>query len=120
MLVHALSMALLAAAPAAGTEAASAFARVLGEAWEDALRDDPLLATQAGDARYNDRLPRVTPADQEQRALRARRTLELLATIDRGALPRRDQVTYDILARVQREWLGEHEHRAWLVPITNR
>jgi uncharacterized protein (DUF885 family) len=29
-------------------------------------------------------------------------------------------VTYDILARVLREALAEHEHRAWLVPITNR
>jgi uncharacterized protein (DUF885 family) len=119
MFAHALTLVLL-APPAAGTDATSAFARVLAEAWEDALRDDPLLATQAGDPRYNDRLPRVTPADQEQRARGARRTLELLATIDRRALPRRDQVTYDILARVQREFLGEHEHRTWLVPITNR
>jgi len=123
MLAHALSLALLGAVSAASAprpDAAAAFALVLADAWEDALRDDPLLATQAGDARYNDRLPRVTPADQDRRAQAARRTLERLGTIDRGALARRDQVTYDILARAQREALGEHEHRAWLVPITNR
>jgi uncharacterized protein (DUF885 family) len=107
-----------AAAPRADT--ASTFAAVLSESWEDMLREEPLLATQAGDRRYDDRLPRVTPADQERRAQSARRTLARLETIDRVALVRRDQVTYDILARTLREALGELEHRAWLVPITNR
>jgi uncharacterized protein (DUF885 family) len=115
----------LGAAPAAATASAdaspaAAFGRVLAEAWEEMLREDPLLATQAGDARYNDRLPHVTPADQERRAAAARATLQALAAIDRGLLSRRDQVTYDILARAEREALAEHEHKAWLVPITNR
>ena len=120
-LVTGRGVAASAAAPAAvQTDAAAAFARLLAEAWEDALREDPLLATRAGDARYNDRLPRVTPADQERRAQTARETLQRLQAIPRAALSRRDQVTYDILARARREALGEHEHRAWLVPITNR
>jgi uncharacterized protein (DUF885 family) len=105
-------------APAA--DAAAAFAALLARSWEESLREDPLLATQAGDRRYDDRLPRVTPADQARREASARRTLARLAEIDRGALARRDQVTYDILARTQREALGELEHRAWLIPITNR
>ena len=109
-----------AAATTVTAEPAAAFAAVLSEAWEDTLRDDPLLATRAGDARYNGRLPRVTPEDQQRQAASARATLDRLAAIDRRALPRRDQVTYDILARVQREALAEIEHKAWLVPITNR
>jgi uncharacterized protein (DUF885 family) len=108
------------AAASADATPVAAFARVLSDAWESMLRADPLLATQAGDARYNDRLPRVTPADQERRAQEARETLAKLAGIDRRALPRADQVTYDVLARVEREALAEHEYRAWLIPITNR
>ncbi|HVR70661.1 MAG TPA: DUF885 family protein [Vicinamibacteria bacterium] len=104
----------------ARSDPASAFAALVAEAWEEALREDPLLATQAGDRRYDDRLPRVSPADQARRAASARRTLAALQAIDRRALARRDQVTYDILARTQREALGELEHRTWLVPITNR
>jgi uncharacterized protein (DUF885 family) len=104
----------------AAADATAAFAALLAESWEETLREEPLLATQAGDRRYDDRLPRVTPADQQRRAESARRTLARLAAIDRGALARGDQVTYDILGRTQREALGELEHRAWLVPITNR
>ena len=107
-------------ATAAAADATTSFAALLAESWEEMLQEEPLLATQAGDRRYDDRLPRVTPADQQRRAESARRTLARLAAIDRGALLRRDQVTYDILARTQREALGELEHRAWLVPITNR
>lgn len=107
-------------APGAGSDATAAFTRLLSDSWEETLRDEPLLASQAGDTRYNDRLPRVTPADQERRAQSARQTLEQLRAIDRSALARRDQVTHDILARTQREALDEHEHRSWLVPITNR
>jgi uncharacterized protein (DUF885 family) len=113
-------------APAPPSSAASApaapaaLAALLDEVWQEMLREDPLLATQAGDTRYDDRLPSVTPADQERRAASARRALERLGAIDPAALSAPDRVTYEILGRTLREALAEHEHRAWLVPITNR
>ena len=39
-------------------------ALLLAESWEFSLVEDPLFATHTGDARFNDRLPRETLADQ--------------------------------------------------------
>ncbi|HVW36206.1 MAG TPA: hypothetical protein VHB99_02835, partial [Pirellulales bacterium] len=50
--------------PVAGEEAASEqLQKLFDDAWQFDLREDPLFATQAGDHRYDDRLPRVSEAD---------------------------------------------------------
>ena len=46
---------------------AAAFQKLLDEAWETRLKENPLFATGAGEHRYNDRLPRQTIADQLRR-----------------------------------------------------
>ena len=51
---------------------------LFAESWEFGLAEDPLFATHAGDARYNDRLPRETLADQQRRLAAERKFLERL------------------------------------------
>jgi uncharacterized protein (DUF885 family) len=69
---------------------------LLEEAWEEELRDDPLLASSTGDHRYGDRLPSVTREDLERQAGRARERQDRLRAIDRAALPAAERVNYDM------------------------
>lgn len=103
------------------TETASQrFAHFLTEAWEFELRESPLLATNVGDARYNDRLPRESLADHQRRAEVKRGWQQRLAQIDRAALNRDERLNYDIFRHQLRDELTEYEHRGHLQPITNR
>ncbi len=99
---------------------AEQLARLFDESWQFALREDPLFATQAGDARYNDRLPRETLADQQRRLAAERLFLARLAAIDRRQLARADQINYDIFRRLKRDAISEYEFGGNLMPITNR
>jgi uncharacterized protein (DUF885 family) len=93
---------------------------LFGESWEFTLVEDPLFATHAGDARYNDRLPRETLADQHRRVEAERKFLSRLEAIDRNQLSRPDQVSYDIFRRSKRDAIAEYEFKSYLMPITNR
>jgi uncharacterized protein (DUF885 family) len=118
----ALAVALAAAAPAqpisGSADPVAALHALLEEAWEEELRDDPLLASATGDHRYGDRLPSVTRDDLERQAGRARGRQDRLRAIDRAALPAAERVNYDMYARRLSETLAWHEHRAWRIPIT--
>jgi uncharacterized protein (DUF885 family) len=106
---------------AAGQDTAStALKQLLDDAWEDALREDPLFATYYGDRRYNDRLPQVGLADQERQLASQRKFLERLKTIDRAKLTREDQINYDIFARLTEDTIAEAGFQTYLMPITNR
>jgi uncharacterized protein (DUF885 family) len=116
----ALSLSLLFAglsAAALAADAAGQLKALLDEAWEVQLRESPLLATRAGDRRYNDRLPPVAPADFERQAAFARGLRERLATIDRGALAPSDRVSYDMFKRVVGDDLAELRYRTWRMPL---
>jgi uncharacterized protein (DUF885 family) len=106
----------LAAQPPAGER----LAKLFDESWQFALAEDPLFATQAGENRYNDRLPRETLADQARRVAADRKFLERLEAIPRSELTRADQINYDIFRRLKRDTIAEYEFQAHLTPITNR
>ncbi|MEX0677013.1 MAG: DUF885 domain-containing protein [Pirellulales bacterium] len=93
---------------------------LLADSWEFSLSEDPLFATHTGDGRFNDRLPRETPADHQRRLAAERKFLARLEAIDRDALARQDRVNYDIFRRQKRDAIAEYEFRAHLMPITNR
>jgi uncharacterized protein (DUF885 family) len=104
------------AEPAAGKQLADLFA----ESWELALKEDPLFATHAGDARYNDRLPRETLADAQRRLAAERGFLARLEAISRDQLSPVEQVHYDIFRRLRRDAIAEYEFQSHLMPLTNR
>lgn len=74
------------------------FSRLLGEAWEFELREDPSLATQSGDHRYNDLLPQVSLADAARRQPVRQGFLDRLAEIDHDQRSPSEQVNYAIFA----------------------
>jgi uncharacterized protein (DUF885 family) len=105
------------AGAAFAADAAAQLMAILDEAWEEQLREAPLLATQVGDRRYNDRLPGVSRADFERRAASGRRILERLAAVDRQALSATERASYDMFERVVSDELAELRFRTWRMPL---
>jgi uncharacterized protein (DUF885 family) len=87
------------------------------EAWAFRLAEDPLFATSAGEHRYDDKLPSMTHADLERRAVHARAALERLKGIDRAALSPSDRVSADMFARELSDALADFEFGAYRIPI---
>ncbi len=73
--------------------------KILDEAWEFQLREEPLFATRVGDKRYNDRLPSVAPADFERRAAFGRQVLARLGVARPRRALRGRPVNYDMFQR---------------------
>lgn len=100
---------LLALHLASGSEGSPArqLERLFADAWEFELEENPLFATRVGDHRFNDHLPSAKPEDVERRAKQQRVFLARLDAIDREALARREQVSYNIFRRLLETDLAE-------------
>jgi uncharacterized protein (DUF885 family) len=110
-----------AAAPSlAADEPDDQFLALLNDAWQFDLRENPLFATETGEHRFDDQLPRVSLADENRRDAARRAFLARLEAIDRDALPPADRVNCDVFGRDLREQIREHEFRAYLMPISDR
>jgi uncharacterized protein (DUF885 family) len=96
------------------------FAALLDEHWEFSLRESPLFATETGDHRFDDRLPKVSAADEQRRDAARRGFLARLEAIDRESLSSTDQINYDVFDRSLQNAVREHKFRAHLMPVTDR
>ena len=67
------------------------------EYWQYQLRENPLLATSAGDHRYNDRLPSMTIQDITRRAGAYRGLLTRLNQLNVSELSASDRISYDMM-----------------------
>jgi len=94
------------------------FERLTQEEWEFRLREDPLLATQVGDHRYDDCLPPLTEDDYQRRAETLRSFLDRLGAIDRAALDAEGRVNYDFFERELVTQLGELNFKTYYIPLT--
>jgi len=90
------SPAALAADPGAPASKAQLEAIYKAE-WERWLREDPTLATNIGDTRYNDRWPDLSLAAIERSDAADRAALDKLKQIDLSGLSAADKMTYDIV-----------------------
>jgi uncharacterized protein (DUF885 family) len=81
----------------AGSTQDPALAAVCRDAWEHALRFDPLFATRLGDARYHGALVSPGPATEAARAAEVDALLARVRTIDAAALSRADRITWEVL-----------------------
>lgn len=91
--------------------------QIIDEEWESGLQYNPLLATHAGDHRFNDRLPSVSEADFEKRKSRLCDFQERLLTINRSALSADEQLNYDMLSQLLDAEIGELEFKMYRMPI---
>lgn len=105
---------------ACADSASERLAALFRDSWEFSLSEDPLFATHAGDHRYNDRLPRVTVADELRRVEADKQFLARLQAISRDELSPAERTNYDIFARLKRDAIADGDFRAYLMPITNR
>jgi uncharacterized protein (DUF885 family) len=110
-----LTLALILTAPA--EDEGARLRALLEEAWQERLREDPLLASSVGDRRYGSRLPGMGRDDLERRAASWRRTLVRLEGIDRARLAPAERINRDMFEAELREALAEHEFGAWRQPI---
>lgn len=117
-----VAAALLAAAQAAAAvpSASAQFTELLDDAWQFELRENPLFATETGDHRYDDQLPKVSLADAKRRNDATRVFLQRLEDVDRSQLTPSEQASYDIFARRQREALEGFSFQTYLTPISDR
>lgn len=96
------------------------FAALLHDAWESRLREDPLFATDTGDHRYDDQLPKVSLADEKRRDAAHRAFLTRLRKIDHDSLSVKNQVNEEIFARLLRENIQEYAFQTHLMPVSDR
>jgi uncharacterized protein (DUF885 family) len=79
-------------------EANKSFAALTELYFQEGLKQNPLLATQIGDDRYNDLLPNDgSIAFREERKKFIQRFLDSLKHYDRASLSANDQISYDVL-----------------------
>src|SRR5262245_13533587 len=90
-------------ASAAEPTASEQFTALLQDAWEYRLREDPLFATETGDHRFDEQLPKASLADEQRRNAESLKFLKRLEAIKREELPPNHQANYDIFGKNLRE-----------------
>jgi uncharacterized protein (DUF885 family) len=79
--------------------------------WDDLLELEPILGTEVGDERFDDRLPDPTAAGRAHREEVQRRALEEVAAIDRADIDMVGRTTLDLIEAIARRDLASLEHR---------
>ena len=92
---------------------------IFEEEWQFRLAQNPLLATSAGDHRYDDRLPSMTPEALARRNAHDRATLAKLKSIDRNGLSASERVSADMLSRELSDAIADYDFGAYRTPITS-
>ena len=86
--------------------------------WEEALTLNPLMATQLGDPRYNDRLPNMlSAAYREQERDFHQRHLDAVRAIGSEGLDAQDLLSYQIFVRDREVDLEDLDFPTHLLPI---
>ena len=93
--------------------------QLFADEWDRRLQRDPLFASSRGVTEYNDRLPDVTAAAQQNALDEDLQFLERLETIDRAALSPDDQTNYDLFEFVVGHRANLARYRAYRMPFTS-
>ncbi|MCB0676990.1 MAG: DUF885 domain-containing protein [Saprospiraceae bacterium] len=99
--------------------ASEALHELFAEEWAYRLQEFPTFATYTGFHDYNDRLPDVSEEAYRRRADYWRNCLTELASIDREALDRTDQINYDLFKYVLEDDIAQVEFEAYLIPVNS-
>jgi uncharacterized protein (DUF885 family) len=92
-------------------DAAEDARRLVDRYWDGILELEPILGTEVGDERFDDRLPDVSDEGRSRREAFQRDAIEALGTIPMGDLDVELRTSLDILAAAARRDLVEIEHR---------
>ena len=91
--------------------------RIIDEHWAYSLRENPLMATQAGVSDYNHQLPGVTAADRDRRLATEREFLARLQAIDPEALGTDQRVNRELLEWVLQDSIHAYELKLSRIPF---
>jgi uncharacterized protein (DUF885 family) len=89
-------------------------------AWERNLRENPTMASSAGDRRYNTQWADLSDAARQERHRLDRQVLADLARIPRESLPPAEQLNYDLFEREYGGRIAAHPFRSYLYALTPR
>ena len=109
----------LAAQACGASDAKTELDRLFADERAFTWREDPLAATYDGVHDFDDRLPRVTPADQARRLETDRGFIERLRDIDRGSLSTFDAVSYDLFDFMVTQRIALARYREWRAPLNS-
>jgi uncharacterized protein (DUF885 family) len=82
--------------------------------WEEDLADDPVWATQIGDARYNDRWPDMSVEALDRRQKKNYARLQSLLKINRDKLGKDDQLNFDLFQREIKTRIEAYQFKPWV------
>ncbi len=101
-------------------EPADDFAALLEEAWEWTLAEFPMMASQLGDRRYNDRWADQSLVAIARREQQVRDFLQRVYAIDRSQLDAGDQLNYELFRRMLQDSVDESGFNGHLMPFSQR
>jgi uncharacterized protein (DUF885 family) len=110
----------LLAAQGALADAGEDFHALLDEAWEWYLEQNPMVASRAGDRRYNTEWGDSSLAAIEARHLQRREFLRRAYAIDKTSLSAADQLNYELFRRDLERRVDEHRFQGHLLPFNQR
>ena len=96
------------------------FTKLLDEAWEWQLAENPMFASNLGDRRYNDRWTDNSLAAIERRQAETREFLRRVYAIDRTALSEDDQLNYELFRRSLQNSVDGFAFNGHLMPFYQR
>ncbi|MCO8124484.1 DUF885 domain-containing protein [Stieleria sp. TO1_6] len=114
------AVAIAATNPATTQPSDPALRELMDQVWEFELNEFPLLATDVGDPRGQDRLSHNSLSDLERRDKQRGQFLDALDKIDVDQLDREDQVDADLLRRKLETDRSDYQLSMHLMPINNR
>src|SRR5436190_18205470 len=79
--------------------------------WDDLLELEPLLGTEVGDERFDDRLPDPGEEGRARREMIQRGALTAIQGIERSALDETTRTTVDVMEAIARRDLDQLEYR---------
>ncbi|MCZ6559902.1 MAG: DUF885 family protein [Gammaproteobacteria bacterium] len=116
-----LSTIALACTPTPATDPAvsaeSQLQAVIDEHWDYSLRESPLMATQAGVADYNHRLPGATEADGQRRLAMEQEFLLRLQELDPEALSENGRINKELLEWVLEDSISSYQLNLSRIPF---
>ena len=92
--------------------------KLFDSTWQEDLADDPVGATQLGDARYNDKLRDWSQVAIDLRHKKNYARLQALTKIDREKLSKEDQLNYDLFQRDIKSRIEDYQFKPWMFYVT--
>jgi len=92
--------------------------RLLADEWEYTLRNQPELATQVGDNRYNDRLSDFSDKAIADDIEHTRQALARFDAVDVTGFPEQERLNHALMVRSLHESLDSVQFKDWEMPAT--